>query len=406
MTKKRRDASHGVAIADSVDAVEQAVESIKAMAAQAAEIKELASAAITPPGEDEAWMLLAAFEAGSTETDEGLCEDAEASAPSGGEKDTSAQTTAPVAPQESARPLLPIRAMMLTLPIAAGAAAIVVLPALLVPLLSGQPFTAWLGARTDTLLASAGAYDTASLRKALAPNRADDSERLRGNDGSRAAGVYRSHTGAEIEPLQRDSLAGSSVQAINIPSAPDSQAVAGTTPGAASDRNPMEVSPRERGSAERPIPVLDAHRPGPRNDLDVTSALAAHASGREDGRGSTAGTLGPSASPPAERAALLRRARESVERQTRTAIESQLLGRAEELIRVGYISGARLLLERAAAAGSTRGAFLLAQTYDPAVLALWHVSGHFGDGDKARQLYDRAHPYGDDDKVHGHPGGR
>jgi hypothetical protein len=66
------------------------------------------------------------------------------------------------------------------------------------------------------------------------------------------------------------------------------------------------------------------------------------------------------------------------------------LERAEALLKDRDISGARLLLERAVQMGSARGAFLLAQTYDPAMLAQWQVRGIGGDAAKAQELYAKA----------------
>ncbi|EIM30508.1 hypothetical protein MicloDRAFT_00007580 [Microvirga lotononidis] len=64
-----------------------------------------------------------------------------------------------------------------------------------------------------------------------------------------------------------------------------------------------------------------------------------------------------------------------------------LIDRAEALLRVRDISGARLLLERAAERGSARGTYLLAQTYDPSMLARWQVRGIMGDPERAKKLY-------------------
>lgn len=69
---------------------------------------------------------------------------------------------------------------------------------------------------------------------------------------------------------------------------------------------------------------------------------------------------------------------------------TRLLGKANELIRPGDVSGARLLLERALETGSPEAAFYLAQTYDPRVLHSWNVQGILPDREKARELYNRA----------------
>jgi hypothetical protein len=71
-----------------------------------------------------------------------------------------------------------------------------------------------------------------------------------------------------------------------------------------------------------------------------------------------------------------------------------LLSKANELIRPGDVSGARLLLERAFETGSAEAAFYLAQTYDPRILESWNVQGIRPDPEKARELYNLAHEGG------------
>jgi hypothetical protein len=66
----------------------------------------------------------------------------------------------------------------------------------------------------------------------------------------------------------------------------------------------------------------------------------------------------------------------------------KLVERAESLLRTRDIASARLLLERAAASGDGRANYLLAQSYDPAVLAQWQVVGGVsGDEVKAKAHY-------------------
>lgn len=69
--------------------------------------------------------------------------------------------------------------------------------------------------------------------------------------------------------------------------------------------------------------------------------------------------------------------------------------RASELLSKGDVSGARLLLERSLASGNARAAFLLAETFDPQVLARLGVLGIRGDADKAREFYAKAKALGD-----------
>ena len=74
--------------------------------------------------------------------------------------------------------------------------------------------------------------------------------------------------------------------------------------------------------------------------------------------------------------------------------DSNALALATALIRIGNISSAQLLLERAMHTGSGRAAFLLAQTYDPHVLRSWKTYGARADPKRARELYGRAYDSG------------
>jgi hypothetical protein len=67
-----------------------------------------------------------------------------------------------------------------------------------------------------------------------------------------------------------------------------------------------------------------------------------------------------------------------------------MLSRAQGLLQQGDISGARLVLERAAGRDDASAASLLARTYDPAQLRAWKVRGIRPDPDKARELYAKA----------------
>jgi hypothetical protein len=73
----------------------------------------------------------------------------------------------------------------------------------------------------------------------------------------------------------------------------------------------------------------------------------------------------------------------------------KLVERAEALLKTRDIAGARLLLERAARSGDGRANYLLAQSYDPAVLVQWQVVGGVsGDEAKAKAYYAAAHALG------------
>ncbi len=76
---------------------------------------------------------------------------------------------------------------------------------------------------------------------------------------------------------------------------------------------------------------------------------------------------------------------------------SGLMKRAKRLIAVGDIVPARLLLERAAEAQDASAAYLLAQTYDPAVLGTQDMRSITPDPAKARRWYERAAQFGSAD---------
>jgi hypothetical protein len=75
------------------------------------------------------------------------------------------------------------------------------------------------------------------------------------------------------------------------------------------------------------------------------------------------------------------------------AVEAWLT-KADELLRRGDVSGARLALQPAIDAGSGQGAYKLAETYDPKRLSEWQVIGLKADAGKARELYELAHANG------------
>ena len=95
----------------------------------------------------------------------------------------------------------------------------------------------------------------------------------------------------------------------------------------------------------------------------------------------------PDEKPPESKTAALRRS--AVQPQPAPQIDP-LVERAQGLIRLGDISGARLLLERAQARNAPNATFLLAQTWDPAMLRTLKVRGLRADPDLARHLYAKA----------------
>jgi len=64
--------------------------------------------------------------------------------------------------------------------------------------------------------------------------------------------------------------------------------------------------------------------------------------------------------------------------------------RARVLLGQGNIGAARIVLERAAEIGSAQADFMLAETYDPNILAAWGTYGTRGEAIKARELYEKA----------------
>jgi hypothetical protein len=79
---------------------------------------------------------------------------------------------------------------------------------------------------------------------------------------------------------------------------------------------------------------------------------------------------------------------------TLPAAQARQLAQADELLRVGDVIGARLVLERAARQGSALAVFKLAETYDPRRLRAWGVYGLRAQAITARELYKRAHILG------------
>jgi hypothetical protein len=69
---------------------------------------------------------------------------------------------------------------------------------------------------------------------------------------------------------------------------------------------------------------------------------------------------------------------------------TRLMARARLLLGQGDIAGARFVLEHAVELGSAPALFVLAETYDPAILSAWGTFGTQGDVGKARELYAKA----------------
>jgi hypothetical protein len=70
--------------------------------------------------------------------------------------------------------------------------------------------------------------------------------------------------------------------------------------------------------------------------------------------------------------------------------QEEQLTKAGNLLRLGDVAGARLLLEHLLSTGSPVVAFQLAETYDPKRLSAWKVFGVRADPERARDLYQKA----------------
>ncbi len=71
-------------------------------------------------------------------------------------------------------------------------------------------------------------------------------------------------------------------------------------------------------------------------------------------------------------------------------VEARLIPRARALLDQGNIGAARIVLELAAEKNIAQATFMLAETYDPAVLSAWGAYGTRGEATKARELYAKA----------------
>ena len=77
-----------------------------------------------------------------------------------------------------------------------------------------------------------------------------------------------------------------------------------------------------------------------------------------------------------------------------SAEAAKLIARASALLGQGDIGAARIVLERAGESGNARASFMLAETYDPAILTAWGTYGTRSEVTKARELYAKAHAGG------------
>lgn len=169
------------------------------------------------------------------------------------------------------------------------------------------------------------------------------------------------------------------------PDGPDRASAAGDEP-----RSPEKPAAATRGTLSPPQVVASAAAP----DASATAEGVVVPSARGTPLTNTAGVDRPASPAVAEKnpaaegeAARLKR---PVETARPTLQADPLVERARGLIRLGDISGARLLLERAQARNAPNATFLLAQTWDADMLRRWNVRGLRADPDLARSLYAKA----------------
>ena len=77
-----------------------------------------------------------------------------------------------------------------------------------------------------------------------------------------------------------------------------------------------------------------------------------------------------------------------------SAESAKLIARAGVLLDQGNIGAARIVLERAVESDNAQASFMLAETYDPAILSTWGTYGTRGEAAKAREYYAKAHTGG------------
>jgi hypothetical protein len=147
-----------------------------------------------------------------------------------------------------------------------------------------------------------------------------------------------------------------------------------------------DASARQRQAAERTVA-------GPRQERDKTRAMtrdATLARRSADQREPLGGALD---SPIAR--AVQTATRQPVASVAQDKAETaRLIARAKGLLSQGNIGAARIVLERVVESGNAHASFMLAETYDPAILSAWGTYGTRGESAKARELYIRAHSGG------------
>ena len=156
---------------------------------------------------------------------------------------------------------------------------------------------------------------------------------------------------------------------------------------------PPEPPSRTVAAAESPTPQAE-EPPDPREQRGpATSAAAASIRTPTDQQTYPDGLTRP-ALPPEASTAAQQTAPHFVTRHIDPDELATMLRRADDFIKTGDLSSARLLLQRAVEAGSMQAALTLAGTFDPNVLAARGIQDGAADVAMARLWYERAEQLG------------
>ena len=155
-----------------------------------------------------------------------------------------------------------------------------------------------------------------------------------------------------------------------------------------------EPSNRTVATAERPAPQTKERTDSRAQPVPISSALAAKIQPPADRQTSLAEQAPPAPTLEATRAEQRSAPDLVVTRQLDRDELASMLRRADDFIKSGDLSSARLLLRRAAEAGNAQAALTLAGTYDPSVLAALGLQDGAADLTMARLWYERAEQFG------------
>ncbi|MBR0714849.1 hypothetical protein [Bradyrhizobium liaoningense] len=150
-----------------------------------------------------------------------------------------------------------------------------------------------------------------------------------------------------------------------------------------------DAASQQRQAADREIAALRQSLQQERNRTEAAARELASASRPADERATVEQTNeGPSS--PAKRNVEATVAEPPIVSNQNEA-EARLIPRARALLDQGNIGAARIVLELAAEKDIAQASFMLAETYDPAVLSAWGTYGTRGEAAKARELYAKAY---------------